>query len=79
MELVLSSPPFLPPSARDGGSAMMGRRVGGRGSSLEQLAVAEASAQPQSPLLCARGPSLAYLLPLPKQRRLGCAPRSPLK
>lgn len=51
-----------------------GRESGRKGKQQEQPAIAEASAQPQSPLLCAWGPSLAHLLPLPKQRRLGCSP-----
>lgn len=51
-----------------------GRESGWKGEQREQPAIAEASAQPQSPLLCIWGLSLAHLLPLPKQRRPGCSP-----
>lgn len=41
-----------------------GKESGRKGEQLEQPAAAEASAQPQIPLLCTRGPSLAHLLPI---------------
>lgn len=51
-----------------------GKESGRKGEQREQPAIAEASAQPQSPLLCIWGLLLAHLLPLPKQRRPGCSP-----
>lgn len=74
MELALQ--PSLPASLcwrqRDGGSSLMGKRVGGRGSS---SLLQKPQPSLKAPPVCL-DPALAHRLPLPKQRKLGCSPIS---